>query len=191
MEALLTILVGIGLSAACGFRIFVPMLILSIAAKSGHLTLVNSFQWIGSDAALIAFSVATVLEIGAYYIPWLDNLLDSIATPAAIVAGTIVTAAMVGNVSPFLKWSLAVIAGGGAAAVVQTTTVFARGASSLTTGGLANPLLATIELGGSVVTSLLAVWVPIVAIALMAVVIFFLGRKFLFKKKQPPVIAVR
>src|SRR5215469_6263095 len=97
MELLLSLCVGIGLSAACGFRVFVPLLIMSIAAKTGHLTLVPSFQWIGSDIALWTFAIATVLEIGAYYIPWLDNLLDVIATPAAITAGTIVTASMVGG----------------------------------------------------------------------------------------------
>ena len=114
MELFLSLCVGIGLSAACGFRIFVPLLAMSIAANSGHLKLVPSFEWVGSDTALITFAVATVLEIAAYYIPWLDNLLDTIATPAAVVAGTIVTASMVGGMSPFLKWTLAVIAGGGA-----------------------------------------------------------------------------
>src|SRR5437879_3587681 len=127
METILSFLIGIGLSAACGFRVFVPLLVMSVANHSGHLTLTPGFQWIGGDAALIAFSVATVLEIAAYYIPWLDHLLDTIATPAAIIAGTIVTAAMVGHMSPFLKWGLAVIAGGGAAGLVQGTTVFVRG----------------------------------------------------------------
>src|SRR5215475_13958065 len=112
METLLSICIGIGLSAACGFRVFVPLLAMSIAALSGHLTLAQGFAWIGSYPTLIAFSVATCLEIAGYYIPWVDHLLDTIATPAAIIAGTIVTASMVTDVSPFLKWTLAVIAGG-------------------------------------------------------------------------------
>lgn len=179
MEALLSLLVGIGLSAACGFRVFVPLLVTSLAANSGHLTLSSGFQWIGSDAALIAFSVATALEIAAYYVPWLDNLLDSIATPAAIVAGTIITASMVGNVSPFLKWSLAVIAGGGVAAMVQGATILTRGASSATTGGFANPLFATIELGGSIFTSILSVFLPLVTIILIALLLFVFWKKIL------------
>src|SRR5205814_3692163 len=150
MENLLSICLGIGLSAACGFRIFVPMLVMSIAALSGHLSLAHGFEWIGSYPALIAFSVATCLEIAGYYIPWVDHLLDTVATPAAIVAGTIVTASMVADVSPFLKWTLAIIAGGGAAGMVQGTTVLARGASGATTAGLANPVVATAELAGSV-----------------------------------------
>src|SRR5438552_4638510 len=130
METLLSICVGIGLSAACGFRVFVPLLVMSIAAASGHLTVASGFQWIGSYPALVAFSVATLLEIAGYYIPWVDNLLDTIAIPAAIIAGTLITASLVTDVSPFLKWTLAIIAGGGVAGMVQGTTVVARGASS-------------------------------------------------------------
>src|SRR5947207_9861715 len=114
METLLAISLGIGLSAACGFRVFVPLLVMSVASLSGHLTLAPGFQWIGTYPALVTFSAATVVEIGGYYIPWVDHLLDTMATPAAIVAGTVVTAAMVSNMSPMLKWTLAAIAGGGA-----------------------------------------------------------------------------
>src|SRR5206468_2741563 len=145
METVLSICVGIGLSAACGFRVFVPLLIMSIASLSGHLTLAHGFEWIGSWPALVSFAVATCVEIAGYYIPWVDNLLDTIASPAAVIAGTLITASLVTDVSPFLKWTLAIIAGGGVAGMVQGTTVVARGASSAGTGGLGNPLLATIE----------------------------------------------
>src|SRR5215218_4671489 len=109
MELLLSVCVGLGLSAACGFRVFVPLLVMSIAANSGHLHLAPSFDWIGSPGALATFGVATAMEIGAYYVPWLDHFLDTLATPTAVVAGTIVTASMVTDVSPFLKWTLAAI----------------------------------------------------------------------------------
>ena len=187
MDMFLSLCIGIGLSAACGFRIFVPLLVMSIAAKSGDLTLVPAFQWISSDVALVTFSVATCLEIAAFYVPWLDNLLDSIATPVAIVAGTIVTASMVGGMSPFLKWTLAVIAGGGAAGLVQGATVVARGASTASTGGIANPIFATIEFGGSLLTSVLAVIAPFVAIVFLVVILFYVTKKFaprFFRKPQ-------
>ena len=176
MDILLSLLIGVGLSAACGFRVFVPLLIMSIATKAGHLTLVPAFQWIGNDAALITFGVATCLEVGAFYIPWLDHFLDVIATPVAIVAGTIVTASMVGGMSPFLKWTLAVIAGGGAAGLVQGTTVLARGASGVSTAGIGNPVVSTFELIGSVITSVLAIVAPILAIILLVVVLIFVGK---------------
>ena len=156
---------------------FVPLLVMSIASRTGHLGFVPSFQWMGSDIALITFGIATCLEVGAYFIPWLDHALDVIATPAAIVAGTIVTASMVGGMSPFLKWTLAVIAGGGAAGLVQGATVLARGASTATTGGIGNPIFATIEFGGSLLTSFLAVIAPVVAVVFLAVMLFVVMKK--------------
>ena len=187
METLLSILVGVGLSAACGFRVFIPPLVISIAAQAGHLTLSPGFAWMGTQPALIAFAVATVLEVAAYYVPWLDNLLDTISTPAAIVAGTVVTAAMVTGMSPFLKWTLAVIAGGGAAGLVQGSTVFARGLSTAATGGLANPIVATVELGGSILTSILSIVVPVLALLLLVVLAVVIGWKIITKKSAKAV----
>jgi hypothetical protein len=187
MDTVLAIALGIGLSAACGFRVFVPLLVMSVSSLSGHLTLAPGFQWIGTYPALVTFSVATVVEIGGYYIPWVDHLLDTMATPAAIVAGTVITAAMVSHMSPMLKWTLAAVAGGGAAGLVQGTTVVARGVSTATTGGLGNPFFATIELGGALFTSLLALMAPLLAVGLIGVVLFVLGRKIAQKtrKAQP------
>jgi hypothetical protein len=177
MQEALSVFVGVGLAAACGFRIFVPLLVMSVAAVSGHLTVAPSFQWIGTHPALITFGVATALEIAAYYVPWLDNLLDSIATPAAVVAGTVVTASMISGMSPFLQWTLAVIAGGGAAGLVQTATVVTRAASTATTGGIANPLIATGEWVLSLLMSFLTLVVPVMAVLALAVGGIFAGRK--------------
>ncbi len=172
MEEMLSVALGIGLAAACGFRVFVPLLVISVAAKCGHLSLADSFTWIASTPALICFAVATGLEIAAYYVPWLDNLLDAIASPAAVVAGIVVTAACVKGMSPFLQWSLAIIAGGGSAAAVQGITVVTRLTSSLTSGSLANPLVATVEAAASIVLSLLALFLPASAgiVALLCVI---------------------
>ncbi len=170
-ETVLALLIGLGLAAACGFRIFVPMLVMSIAAKAGHLELAEGFDWIGSWPAVVAFALATALEIGAYYIPWLDNLLDSIATPAAIVAGIIVVAACVQDVDPLLKWSLAIIAGGGTAATVQSMTVVARGTSTATTGGAANPVVSTVEAASASAFSVVTILVPFLVGALFLLVL--------------------
>jgi hypothetical protein len=178
METILSLCLGIGLSAACGFRVFVPLLIMSIASMSGHLSLSPGFQWIGSYPALVAFSAATTLEITGYFVPWVDNMLDTIATPAAVVAGTIVTASVVTDVSPYLKWTLAVIAGGGAASLVQASTVLVRGASTAGTGGLGNPVFATAELAGSVLTTLVTLIAPVVTVALLVVAVVFLARRW-------------
>jgi hypothetical protein len=183
-ETLLSILVGVGLSAACGFRVFVPLLIMSIASHSGHMTLSDGFQWIGSFSALLAFAIATALEVLGYYIPWVDHILDLAATPASILAGTLVMASAVAGMSPFLRWSLAIIAGGGVAAAVQTFTGVARLTSVATTGGLANPLVATTELGLSALLSTLAILLPLVGVAAVLAILYFVGRRF-FKARGP------
>ena len=200
MEIFLSICVGIGLSAACGFRVFVPLLCLSVAGKLGVLHLTPAFAWAGSTTAVVAFSVATVAEIVAYYIPWVDNALDSIAVPLATVAGVVVMASVLTDMDPFWRWTMAVIAGGGIAATTQVTTTKARLASSLTTGGLANPILSTIENISSTVLSVFAVVWPVVALILVIgilavcwVIIWFVGKrlvKFFGRKSAPPAIMV-
>ena len=184
VETLLSVLLGIGLSAACGFRIFVPFLLVGLAARTGHVTLGSSFAWMASTPGLIALGVATVLEVAAYYVPWLDHLLDVLATPAAVVAGVVMTASVITGLDPMMKWTLALIAGGGIAATVQALTVGGRKASLLTTGGLANPAVATAELGGSVFLSLLAIALPLVAFAVIAWALFF-GVRILLRLLRP------
>ena len=182
----LSVLLGIGLSAACGFRVFVPLLIMSLAASNGHLNLAPGFEWIGSSEACTVFAVATVCEVLAYYIPWLDNLLDSLASPAAVVAGTITTASVLTDTSPFLQWSLAMIAGGGAAGLVQAGTVLVRGASSISTAGLANPAVATVEVAAAATTSILSLIAPLVAVAAAATLVIFVVRRW--PRRRPVII---
>jgi hypothetical protein len=180
-EIILTVLMGIGLSAASGFRIFVPFLVISIASISGNLTLADSFSWIGTVPALITFSVATVLEIAGYFVPWVDNILDTIATPTAVIAGIILTASVIVGMSPMLKWTLAIIAGGGIAAAIQAITGVTRVTSTATTAGLANPVVSSAELGGSLLLSLIAVFIPVIA-AVITIILVFWSIKFLVKK---------
>ena len=190
MEFVLSLCLGIGLSAACGFRVFVPMLGMSVASMAGHLHLSPGFEWIGTPAALVCFLAATSLEITAYYVPWLDNLLDTIATPSSVVAGSITLAAtlaptpMATEMSPLLRWSLAIIAGGGIAGLIQLSTVGIRGTSTVTTAGLANFLVSTGELILSVATTFLAIVLPVLCLALVAATTaFIVNRRFLRRKK--------
>ncbi len=168
----LSIVLGIALAAATGFRIFLPMLIVSGAAYTGHLHLDESFAWLGSSSALIMLSVAALVEVAAYYVPVVDNLLDVVATPAAFVAGTIVSAAVMIDAPPMVKWTAAVIAGGGVAGLTQGLTGILRAHSTVLTGGLGNFVISTAQLGGAVLISFLALAAPAVAIAL--VVLFLL-----------------
>jgi hypothetical protein len=163
----LSIVLGIALAAATGFRIFLPMLIMSVAAYTGHLSLASNFAWLGTPAALIMLSVAAVAEILAYYIPVVDNLLDALATPAAFIAGAVVSAAVMTDVPPMVKWTTAVIAGGGIAGLTQGLTGMIRAHSTVLTGGLGNPVISTAELGGALLITFLALAAPAAAIALV------------------------
>ena len=113
----LSVALGIGLAAATGLRLFLPMLVVSAAAYTGHLPLSENFAWLATPPALILLGVAAIAEILAYYIPGVDNLLDTLATPAAFVAGTVISAAVITDLPPMVKWAAAIIAGGGIAGV--------------------------------------------------------------------------
>ena len=178
-EWILSLCIGIGLSAACGFRVFLPLQVMSIAAYAGHLNLAPGFEWIGSPAALAAFTVATTIEIAGYYVPWVDHLLDTMAAPAAFFAGSVATASMITDMSPFLRWTLAAIAGGGAASLVQGSTMLVRTISTATTAGIGNPVVATIELGGAVITSVMALVAPMLTLMALILLSFLIGRRLL------------
>jgi hypothetical protein len=170
LDLALSIALGVGLAAATGFRVFLPMLVVSAAAYTGHLPLSENFAWLGTPSALMMLSVAALVEILAYYIPGVDNLLDTLATPAAVVAGTLVSAAVITDLPPMLKWTTAIIAGGGVAGLTQGVTALLRAKSTVLTAGVGNPVIATAELGGSLLVSLLALAAPLVA--LLVVIVF-------------------
>ena len=162
---------GLGLAAATGLRVFLPLLVASVAAYTGHLQLSDNFAWLGTLPAVVMLGVAALIEVLAYYIPAVDNLLDTLTTPAALVAGTLVAAATITNLPPAVKWATAIIAGGGFAGITQGMTALLRAKSTVMTGGLGNPVLSTLELVGALLLAVLALVAPLLAIVL--VVAFF------------------
>ncbi len=181
-DTAVSIALGIGLAAAVGFRVFLPLLVASIGAYTGHLQLNESFAWLGSLYAMIMLAVAALAEVLAYYIPAIDNLLDSITTPLALVAGAVVAAAVIVDLPPLLRWSTAVIAGGGVAAFTQGVTTVVRAKSTAFTAGLGNPLISTLEMIAAAVFAFVALIAPFVALALVAAfcwLVVYLVRKFL------------
>lgn len=176
---------GIGLSAACGFRVFIPPLFLGIGMRLGWVGIEAGSSWdfIATDLGLIVLALASVFEVGAYYVPWLDNLLDTIASPAAIIAGVLVTGASLDGADPILQWSLALIAGGGVAGTVQVGTVATRAMSTMTTGGLGNPVVSTVEGGACVLCAVLAIFLPLLAV-LLALGLTGFGIRYLIRRRQ-------
>ena len=185
MDTILGLCIGIGLSAACGFRVFVPLLAMSVAAMMGIFEPLQGFEWLALPSVCFALAVATIFEIGAYYIPWVDNLLDTIATPAALAAGTLSTMAVgTADMSPFASWASALIVGGGTASAVQLGTVAIRGISTTTTGGVANPILSTGEWMGAMLLSVLSFLIPVFAVIAVILLAIFTWRWIKRSKQQ-------
>lgn len=189
LSPIFAIALGLGLAAAAGFRVFVPLFAAGLAARTGHLELASDFAWLSSAPALIALGTATAIEVVAYYVPWLDHALDTVATPSAVVAGIVASASVVTDVPPMVKWLVAVIGGGGMAGLIQGATVVARLKSATLTGGLANPVVATGEALGAGITTVLAILLPLATLLILVAVCTFMikasGRLF-FGRRRPP-----
>ena len=185
-EIITAVAIGIGLSASCGFRVFVPLLVASIAAKMNLFVVNEGFQWLSSWPAIISFGTATVAEILAYYIPFIDNLLDTITTPMAVVGGTLLLTSVIPVDNEFLKWAIGFLFGGGAAATVQGGTVLTRLASTKLTAGIGNPVLATGEHVAAFGSSVLSLIIPLIIAALILLLIVYFISKYgglIFRKK--------
>jgi hypothetical protein len=178
LETLLSICLGIGLSASVGFRVFVPLFALSLAAYFNLWELNESWQWIGSLTAVLTLGIATVVEIFGYYIPYVDNLLDSVAIPLATIAGTAVMVSTVADLSPVITWALAIIAGGGTAAAVAGSSGVTRLASTATTGGIANPVVSTIETGTSILMTIVSLFIPVLAFILVIIIMYLIYKVY-------------
>ena len=186
-DVILALCMGLGLAAASGFRVFLPPFLLSIAVRADavEVDLTNtSLEYFDSNVAVILLGMATLAELAGYYVPWVDNLLDTIASPAAIVAGTGMTAIVLGESDPVIQWSLAIIAGGGVSAAVQGATVVTRGVSTAITGGVGNPVVSTGENIASIILTIFAIILPILA-AVLVVILFTMIVKKTVKKANP------
>ncbi len=173
MDVLLHIAIGIGLSAAAGFRILVPFLIAGVAAQQGYLTLSPSMAWMSTTPAIIALAAATALEVLIYFVPVVDNLMDAVELPAAAIAGTVLTAAVTGgDMNPFLQWSL-----GGVASSTQAFTGLTRLASTAAAGPVGNIAVSTTELASSTILSVLAIAVPILVLILVGILLYLVFRR--------------
>lgn len=187
-EIITAIAIGIGLAASCGFRVFVPMLVASIAAKMNLFPVNEGFQWLASWPAIISFGTATLAEILAYYIPFIDNLLDTITTPLAIGGGTLLLTSVLPIDNDFLKWAAGFIFGGGAAATIQGGTVLARIASSKLTAGTGNAVFATGEHAASFGTSVLALFIPFLISVIVIVLVVYIILKFGIRVFKPKAV---
>lgn len=177
-ELAVSIALGIGLAAACGFRVFLPLFVMSLLThfNVGGVGAEAHFAWIGTLPSVIAFGVATLVEIFAYFIPFIDHLLDVVAVPLATVAGTLVAASSMMDLPPLLQWSVALIAGGGMAGLIKGAAAGTRIASTTSTAGFGNPLVALVETIGSLVLTLLSWFLPVLAIVVVGTLAWWVYR---------------
>lgn len=182
---LVSAFIGVSLAAATGFRIFMPLFLLSLGCRLELFQVGDELSWAGSPTVLAATSVAMILEIAGYYIPFIDNILDSLSIPLATIAGTLLFAIQFTDISPFLRWAMAIIARGGTAATISTVLASMRATSSIGTAGLGNFLIASLETIGSTILTILALFIPFMAIIVVIGLFYFFwqfGKKQLLKK---------
>jgi len=177
-DLLFSVALGIGLAAATGFRVFIPLLVAGLAARAGWVPLTDSFAWLQSTPALVALGTAAVLETLAFYIPGLDHLLDVLAGPLAVVAGVLASASVMVDLPSEVRWPIAVIAGGGIAALTKGTTAVLRAKTAAITGGLGNPVVSTAETAGAATVSILAIVAPLVGLIGVVVIVGWAIRRF-------------
>lgn len=182
-ETMISIFLGVGLAASVGFRVFLPLFALSLASYFGLWELNDSWNWIGSIPALVTLGVATLVEIFAYFIPYVDNLLDSIALPLATLAGTAVMVATVADLDPLVTWSLAIIAGGGTAAAIKGASATGRLTSTATTAGFGNPVISFLETITSLLFSIVSILAPVIASVLVIILLIFIFT--IYRKLRP------
>jgi hypothetical protein len=184
LQVILSLSLGLGLAAACGFRVFIPPLMMGVASRFNLYELEGSFVWVGETWAIGVFAIATLAEVGGYYIPWVDNLLDMIATPAAIIGGIFVTSASLeGDMNSGMQWLLAIIAGGSTAGVIQIGTVATRAISTSTTGGLANPIISTLEALASIVCIIISLFL-VVIVPFVLIFLIWMAIKYIMKRNN-------
>tara|TARA_B100000459_G_scaffold15582_1_gene8052 strand:- start:2477 stop:3070 length:594 start_codon:yes stop_codon:yes gene_type:complete len=185
-DVIIALSIGLGLAAASGFRVFLPPMILS-GAINLDLIEAGQFEYLDGWIIFAVLSAAVIVEVGGYLIPWIDNLLDIIATPAAAVAGVLMMSSMLDDFSPAMQWSMSIVAGGGVAGTVQTGTVAVRALSTGTTGGLANPVFSIFEAILAVFITIVAILAPLFALALVVIGLVYAVR-FIQEKKAKSII---
>lgn len=181
METISAVALGIGLSASTGFRVFIPLLVAGLASHFGLFPLGESFEWMRSVPALISFGVAAVVEVLSYYIPFVDNLLDSIAVPLSVGAGTLLMTSVFPAESEWIRWIMGFVVGGGAAATIQSGSAFTRLMSTNFTAGTGNPVVSTGEGVAAAGFSVMSLFIPVLS-AIILLIIIILILRFIYRK---------
>lgn len=177
MELFVQILIGLALATACGFRVFVPLWVISLLSLTGYLDLANGFSWLETWPAFIVFTVALLFEIAIYYLPFLDNFIDIVATPVAMVAGVVAMSSFIDGVDPLIKYTLLLIASSSLSFMVKSFMSGVRAFSSTFTSGIGNGFISTVEGIASVFFSVGVILLPLLAVFIIIPIFLYSKRK--------------
>jgi hypothetical protein len=177
---------AIALAACTGLRAWLPLLLAGLLARFGRLELGDSFGFLSSNAALLLFSVATALEIGADKVPAVDHALDGLSTFLRPAAGSLLAASALGVVTePLTALVLGVAVGAPSSLIPHAAKSMLRAASTTLTCGLANPVLSTVEDLGTVFVFVLAVLLPFLVVTLVAAAGLLMLRRLTRRAARP------
>lgn len=178
-------ILGVALAASCGMRTFLPLFVVGVVGRlTGWVDIGDDFDWVTSTPALVAFGTGAVLEMAGDKIPWIDNFLNAIQTPARTLAGALIYASVAVDMPLWVLAILALILGGGTALAVHTARMGLRLGSTAVTGGSANPVLSLLEDLGCLLSTLLslAAFTFALVVAAAALVLLYITGREVFRR---------
>jgi len=172
-----SLLTSAGLGVGAGINAYATLLVFGLLARwqpsMFHDDLARFFA---QTPVLIALGVLYAIEFVADKIPAVDHVWDVIHTFIRPAAGAVVAWAAVSNEIPRGAVMVASILAGSVALGAHATKATLRGASTLTTAGLGNPILSLLEDVFAFAMAIVAVLLPWLVLLVMAlIVVFFVG----------------
>jgi len=188
---ILALLLGLGLSASTGLNTFLPLLLLSAAARFeiAGITLGEKFQWLSSDVAIVVLIVACIAELIADKVPAVDHFLDSVGTFVRPIAGATAAASVLTGMDPTVAALVGLMIGAPTSLGFHTLKAGTRVASSAATFGCANPVISVVEDVFSFVLSVIAIFAPVVVPIVLGLFILVLWQVMKRIRGRAPVNA--
>ncbi len=182
MEAITNVLAAFGLSGSAGLNAYVPLLVVALTARFSNLVVLNKpWDTLESWWVIGVLAVLVVIEFFADKVPAVNHANDVIQTFVRPTAGAILFAAStstIANVDPAVALILGLLTAG---TVHVGKSALLRPAVTATTGGVANPVVSTIEDVVAFIVSVVAVLVPalivVLLVLLLTVVVIWLLRR--------------
>lgn len=165
----LQIALGLCLAATTGLRTFLPLLAVNLMAVFGFMELNETFSFVGHWGATVVFGTATLAEILADKVIGVDHTLDAIGVVAKPIAATLLAAAVFSDLDPLLAAVLAIVGGGASAGVLGLVKAKVRAVASVTTAGVGNVVLSSVEDGLAITAVGLSLIVPGLTLLLIAI----------------------